>query len=241
MQAAQQHAGQGQQAAPEPLRRRINHFLARTISRFRILLLAILIAAAAFLLGYLIYSEIQKGRLLASTTKAEEVQSIRDQWEAESDAAKKAALEKDLKDKLDAIISAYPRQYGGQRALFIRADLSYANKAWDAALADYQALASRFPASYLAPISLFNAGVCLEEKGDTDGALKAYVKITESYKDSTVTPRAIFSAGRLYEAKSDWENARKSYESLATTFSSSVWTKLAKDRVVQLKIAGKVK
>jgi TolA-binding protein len=241
MQAVQQHAGQGQPTPPEPLRRRISSFLAHTIDRFRILLLVIVIAAAAFLVGYLVYNELQKNRLYDSTAQVENIQSLRDQWETEADTAKKAALEKDLKDKLDKLIAAYPRQYGGQRGLFIRADLNYVNKAWDAALADYQAIASRFPQSYLAPLSLFNAGACFEEKGDVDSALGMYTRIVESYKSSTVTPRAIFNAGRLQEAKSAWEDARKSYESLESAFSSSVWAKLAKNRIVQLKVLGKIK
>jgi TolA-binding protein len=241
MQAVQQHAGQGQTTPPEPLRRRINSFLAHTIDRFRILLLALVIAAAAFLVAYLIYNEIQKNRLYDSTAQVENIQSLYGQWGTESDTAKKAALEKDLTEKLDKLVASYPRQYGGQRALFIRADLNFANKAWDAALADYQAIASRFPQSYLAPIGLFNAGVCFEEKGDTDSALKMYTRIADSYKTSTVSPRAIFNAGRLQEAKSAWDEARTSYESLESLYASSIWTKLAKDRIVGLKVLGRIK
>jgi TolA-binding protein len=241
MQAVQQHAGQGQQQAQEPLRRRISNFLARTINRFRIALLVIVIAAAVFLVGYFVYNEIQKKLLYDSTALVEGTQSIHVKWQAETDAAKKAALEKDLLDQLNRLINRYPRQYGGQRALFLRADLNYGNKAWDAALKDYETLAARFSKSYLAPVSLFNAAVCYEEKGDVDNALKLYTRIAQTYKDSTVAPRAIFDEGRLEETKASWDNAKTAYESLDTLYSQSVWNKLAKNRLIELKVLGKIK
>ena len=241
MQAVQQHAGQGQQAPQEPMRRRINNFLARAVSRFRIALLVILIAAAAFLVGYIVYNEVSKKLLANSTLMAENAQAKYDSWRSEADAQKKAALEKDLFDNLGTLINRYPRQYGGQRGLYIRAEANFANKAWDGALKDYEALAARFPMSYLAPISLFDAAACYEEKGDADTALKLYVKVSSAYKDSTVAPRALFDSGRLYEARSDWTNAQKTYESMDGLYAQSMWTRLAKNRLVELKVLGKIK
>ena len=241
MQPLQQNAGQGQQAQTEPLRRRISNFLAHAVDRFRIALWAILIAAAVFLIGYLIYTEINKKLVYDSSTMAEAAQDLFDKWTAEPDAAKKAALEKDLTEQLNRLVDRYPRQYGGQRGLFLRADLSYSKKAWDAALKDYETLAQRFPKSYLAPISLFDAGVCAEEKGDTDGAQKLYTRVSVSYKDSTVAPRAIFNAGRIDELKGAWTEAQKKYEQMDGLYSQSVWTKLAKNRVIELKVQGKLK
>jgi hypothetical protein len=69
MQPVQQHAGQGQ-AQQEPIRRKISNFLAHTVEQFRIALLVILIAAAAFLIGYLIYTEINKKLIYDSSTIA---------------------------------------------------------------------------------------------------------------------------------------------------------------------------
>ena len=242
MQAVQQHGGQqGHQVPPEPFRRRINNFLARVVSRFRIALLVILIAAAALLVGYVIYNEVSKKLIADSTLLAEHAQTQFDAWQSETDVTKKAALEKDLFDQLGTLINRYPRQYGGQRGLFLRADANYEKKAWDAAFKDYETLAARFPKSYLAPISLFDAAVCHEEKGDTDNALKLYVQASGSYKDSTVAPRALFDSGRLYEAKSDWPNAQKAYQSMDGLYAQSMWTRLAKDRLVDLKVQGKIK
>ena len=182
-------------------------------------------------------------RKLASSATAlsEKAEDLYSQWQGESDATKKAAVEKDLVDQLGKVISRYPRQYGAERGLFIRAELSYEKKTWDAALADYKALAARFPKSYLAPISLFNAAICLEEKGDAENAEKLYVQAYTDYKDSTVAPRAIFNAGGLDEGKGAWADAQKKYEQMDTLYSQSVWTRLAKNRLVELKVLGKTK
>jgi len=244
MQPEQQQGGQApqaRQAPPEPFRRRLGNFLARTVNRFRFVLLGILIAAAAFLVGYFIYNEINKKLIRDSTVLSEGAQDLFDTWQSEQDAAKKAGLEKDLRDQLDRLVARYPRQYGGQRGLFLRADLNFEGKSWDAAIKDSLALAERFPASYLAPISLFNAAVSNEEKGDRDSALALYVKVSASYKDSAVAPRALFNAGRIDEEKGGFEEARKKYEQLDADYPFSSWAKLAKNRVIALKVQGKIK
>jgi tetratricopeptide (TPR) repeat protein len=211
------------------------------VTRFRIVLLVVLIAAAAFLVGYFVYDQINKKLASDSTVIAENAEELYGKWQAESDVTKKASIEKDLLDQVGKVISRYPHQYGAQRGLFVRAELYYNKKTWDPALADYRALAARFPKSYLAPISLFNGAVCLEEKGDAENAEKLYVQAYTNYKDSTVAPRAIFNAGRLDEAKGAWADAQKKYEQMDGLYSQSVWTKLAKNRLVELKVRGKTK
>ena len=241
MQPVQQTPGGRQSVTDIPLRHRINNFLSATVSKFRIILLAILIAAAAFLVGYFIYNEIAKKLATDSTVLAETAQDLYDRWQAESDTAKKGALEKQLLDQLNVLTSRYAGQYGGQRGFFIRADVYYQDKSWDNASKDYEALAARFPDSYLAPISLFNAGVCREEKGDVDGALKLYTKIGQSYQDSPVAPRAMFDQGRLDEQKNAFADAQKVYTQIDSLYPSSTWDKLAKNRLIELKVLGKIK
>ncbi len=172
---------------------------------------------------------------------AESAQDLYDTWQGESDIAKKGALEKQLTDQLGVLTTRYARQYGGERGFFIRANLSYQKKAWDDAAKDYQALAARFPNSYLAPISLFDAGVCLEEKGDSDGALKLYTRVSQAYQDSPVAPRAMFDTARLDEQKESFDDAHKMYDQIDTLFPSSTWDKLAKNRLIELRVLGKIK
>ncbi len=241
MQPVQQAPDRRQGATDQPIRHRIRNFLAATVSRFRIILLAILIAAAVFLVAYFIYTEISRKLTNDSTVLAESAQDLYDTWQGESDIAKKGALEKQLTDQLGVLTTRYARQYGGERGFFIRANLSYQKKAWDDAAKDYQALAARFPNSYLAPISLFDAGVCLEEKGDSDGALKLYTRVSQAYQDSPVAPRAMFDTARLDEQKESFDDAHKMYDQIDTLFPSSTWDKLAKNRLIELRVLGKIK
>lgn len=236
-----QQAPEAHQAPQAPIRHRIRNFLAATVSRFRIVLLVILIAAAAFMVGYIIYNEINKKLSADATMLSEGAQDLSDKWQAETDVAKKGALEKQLLDQIGTLINRYPHQYGSQRGLFIRANLFFDKKDWDGAEKDYQTLADRFPSSYLAPISLFNAGVCLEEKGDAAAAQKLYVRVFEKYQDSAIAPRALFDAARLDEQKGVFDDARKKYEQIDTQYPSSTWDKLAKNRIVGLRVEGKIK
>jgi tetratricopeptide (TPR) repeat protein len=238
MQPAQQtpQEGKGRQE-----KGRLAHVIAHWVHRLRFVLWGVLIAAGVFLVGYLAWSEVGKKRLVDSTLLAEGAQSTFDSWVSEQDEAKKTALETDLGGRLDKLISRYPRQYGAQRGLFLRADLRFRKKDWDGARADYEQLARRFPRSYLAAVSLFNAGVCAEEKGDAEAAQALYLRVADGYKDSGAVPRALFDAGRLDEQKGAWEEAQKKYERLESDYSASSWTKLAKNRIISLKVEGKLK
>jgi TolA-binding protein len=241
MQGIQQQGGPAQHAAQEPMRRRIGNFISQSVQRFRVVLLVILVAAAAFFVGYVVYNEINKKLAADSTVLAEAAQTSFDAWQNESDTTKKTAQEKDLRAQLDTLVKRYPRQYGAQRGLFLRAELNYGVKAWDAARKDYESLAARFPNSYLAPVSLFNAAVSAEEAGDLAGASTLYAKVSGTYKDSTVAPRALFDSGRLAEQRGSWSEAQAAYEQIDSLYSQSMWDKLAKNRIIELKVQGKIK
>jgi tetratricopeptide (TPR) repeat protein len=229
------------QASRPQEKRKLSVAIANVVHKIRYALWAVLIAGAVVLVGYLVWTEVAKKRLVDSTLLAEAATELFDTWNGEQDAAKKAELQKDLEGKLDSLVSRYPRQYGGQRGLFLRADLNFRLAAWQKARADFEELARLFPASYLSAVSLFNAGVCAEEMGEADKAQGLYLRVAEKYADSAAAPRALFDAGRLDEQKAAWEDARKRYEKLESDFAASTWTQLAKNRLIALKVEGKLK
>jgi TolA-binding protein len=222
-------------------KRRPADVVAGILHNLRYVLLGVLILGAVFIIVFFVWTAVNDKAAADSTVAAETVEKQFNTWQGETDAAKKTAAEQELLAALDGLISRYPRQYGGQRGLYWRAEVYFSGKLWDKAAADYSELAARFPQSYLAPISLYNAGVALEQNGDSEGALAKYLTITKNYKDTGVAPRALFDAGRLYEAKNAVEDAQKSYESLESTYPGSEWTKFAKNRVIALKVEGKIK
>jgi tetratricopeptide (TPR) repeat protein len=221
-------------------KRRISEILSHSIHRARYVLWTFLGLAMAFVIGYIIWTEVNKKVAADSVLAVESIEDAYGTWQSETNADKKAALEKDIIERVDALISKYPRQYGAERGLFIRADLSYTNKAWDKAAKDYQDLAERFPKSYLAPIALFNASICLEQLGQADAAQALYMKIVDSYKSSALTARALFDAARIDETKGVYEAAGAKYQQLGADFPSSTWTTLAKNRFTALRAEGKI-
>jgi TolA-binding protein len=231
---------QQQQPEQESVGRRIAAALVRFIDRFRFVFWGILGAALVFLVGYFGWSEVTRRQSAEATRQAEQTEKVYDSWLAETDPAKKETIQKDLLGRLDGLAARPGRLYGSQRALFVRANLRFELGAWDEAAADYRELARRFPKSYLAPIALFNAAACLEEKADRDGAVALYEDIVTRWKGTAAAPRALFALGRLAEDAGTWDEARSRYEQLDAEWPSSSWTQLAKNRLIALKVAGKI-
>jgi len=229
------------QATEHQEKRRPSEILSHYVHTWRYILWGILALAVAFLIAYFVYTEVNRRLATQSTALSEEVQDLFDKWSTEGNADKKAALEKDLLEKADRVLTRYPRQYGGERALFLRASVRFDKKAWDDAAKDYKSLADRFPRSYLTPVALFDAAACLEEKGDREGAEALYMSVVNGHKNSAVVPRALFAAGRIDEDRGAFDDARKKYETLDTDHPQSGWTKLAKNRIIALKVEGKIK
>jgi TolA-binding protein len=215
--------------------------LSHAIHGLRFVLWGILIVAAVLTVGWFVWSEVNKKVADTATKAVESAQEAFEKWSGESDAEKKKTVEKDLAAQLDDILKKYPRQYGGQRALFMRAELYFEQKAWDKASSDYLKLARSFPASYLAGVSLFNAAVCAEEQGDVDGALKAYEFVLAERSGGSFASHSLFSIGRLQEQKNAPEEAKKAYDRLVNEYPDSGWTNYAKNRIMELRVAGKIK
>jgi len=216
-------------------------WLSRVIHKSRFVLWGIVIAAAVLTVGWFAWEEINK-RVADSATKASEaVQEAFEAWQGQSDTEKKKTAETDLTKQLTELIRKYPRQYGGQRALFMRAEISFENKAWEEAGKDYLELVKSFPRSYLAPLCLFNAAVCAEQKGDAEGALKAYERVIAEHADCSFAAHSLFCVARLQEQKNAVDEAQKTYNRLESEYPDSGWTNYAKNRIIELKVAGKIK
>ncbi|MEO0250383.1 MAG: tetratricopeptide repeat protein [candidate division WOR-3 bacterium] len=214
--------------------------LSSFLQRFRIVFLIVLAALLAAVIAYFIWSEWQQRARERSTLWAENAQALYQKWLEEPDTSKKKDLAAELNELLERILSRYPRQYGAQRALFIGAGMAYEQKDWAKAADAYLALAKRFPRSYLAQLGLLYGGVCFEEMDEIPKALSAYAQIISRYKDSLQRPRALFSTGRLLELQQDFAGAKKAYDQLDDEYPLSSWTKAARNRLIDLKIKGRI-
>lgn len=215
---------------------KISQFLLRN----RILLWSLLICITVLITGYFIWFEWNRRTIENSTILAEDAQGLYQEWSIEEDQNKKNEIEEELLEALNLIIRKYPHQYAAERALFIKGSLFFEIENWDDAAKAYLDLANSFAKGYLAPLSLFNAAAAYEELNEPDKALAHYQLITESYSGNYLLPHALFSLGRLYEQKEEYDLALSSYNRLEDGYSASNWTKIARNRIIELTINGKI-
>jgi tetratricopeptide (TPR) repeat protein len=214
--------------------------LASFLGKYRLVLLGILIALLVFVVGYFGYTEWQKRARERSALMAERAQDLYQEWQNEKDENNRKAKEQQLRELLDRITAKYPRQYAAQRALYLKATLAYEKNMWQESAEAYESLVKSFPKSYLAEISLVAAAVCYEQAGDPKAAISAYKRFTERYGTSFLMPHALFSLGRLYELGEDYAAAAKTYNSLEEKYPFSNWTKAGRNRIIALKVQGKI-
>ena len=215
--------------------------LSNLLQRYKMYLIVVLIVIVAGVVTFTIVSEVRKNRISTSTQKIEQLQDNYEQWLTKEDEGEKAELEEAILTDADAIIENYPTLYAAQRAYFVKATFFFEQQEYSKAVTNFIELVSKFPDSYLAPISLVNAAVAFEENGEIQKAIEQYEKLVNSYKETFPgTPEALFSLGRLYEKAEEFTSAFEAYSDIEDTFPSSNWTKLARNRIIKLKVDGKI-
>lgn len=127
----------------------------------------------------------------------------------------------------------------GVRANMLSAEIYYQKKDFENARSAWLAAAQKGKNTYIAPIAFFNAASCSEELGNLDDAVAGYKSASE-VEDFYEAAHALFSLGRVQEAKGDFVAAAASYQALVDKSPEDSWAKLAKNRLVSLKISGKV-
>ncbi len=209
--------------------------LSLTIQKHSFVLLGLLVLIVLVVIGLLIFNSIQLKSLEKATQKIEAIQDDYDKLAKLTDKGEISKSTTNLINNLNSLIDTSSKNYALQRALFIRANLYYKNNEFNKSVDDFKLIAKTFPASYLAAISLVNAGAALEELNNTDGAIEVYMKLIDKYANtSPETANIYFSIGRLYEGKGDLTAAKKEYNTLIDNYPDSNWTNLARSRIIFL-------
>lgn len=214
--------------------------LAAFLHKYRTVLLVLLIALVVFLVGYFGWTEWNKRSRERSARLVERAQELYAQWQGENEEEARVSTEQELTGIIERIISRYPRRYAAQRAFFIEASVAYEKQQWQLAAESYKAVADSFPKSYLSPLSLFNAGVSYEQLDEVDSAVASYQRIVEEHEQSSLVPHALFSLGRLHELNEEFESAFAVYNQLEDEYPLSNWTKAGRNRIIDLKVTGKI-
>lgn len=127
----------------------------------------------------------------------------------------------------------------GVRANMLAADVAYQNKDYAASLDYWKAAAEKGKKSYTAPLAYYNVGVCAEQTGDLAVAAENFKKAAD-VSDFVLKSHAQFSLGRVYEKQNDYAKAVEAYNVLINASPDESWAKMAKTRVLDMKIKGNI-
>ena len=208
------------------------------VERYRLPLLVVAGVVVAALAVWLIWSERERSVEQSSALRAEQLQDLFEDWNGAPEGTRKTNLGNDLLAEAELLLRQFPRRYAAQRALYVRAEYWFAMEQWQDAAGDWQDLAERWPASYLAPLSVFNAAVALEEAGEVDAARAHLERLVGDWQDNVLVPRALFSIGRIAEQRADYEAAREAYAQVTDEHGGSSWATAVRNRLIALETQG---
>ncbi len=180
--------------------------------------------------GILILDYVSRGKKSDSAMLAEDIQ---DQYTTWMQDAPDVRDNSELEDLIAEALEDYPKQFAAQRALFTRGLMALENENWEEASAAFATIADTWKNSYLASVSLYNAGSAREEAGDTEGAVEYWTRLIDEYAEvSPDAPEALFNLGRIAETLGDNDKALQHYGDVNSRFPESRWTDLSKSRIL---------
>jgi len=211
----------------QSLEKRVGKFLSRnwkTTTLFFVIL-------ASILAGVLILDFVLENKKDESEILSEDIQAAYTKWIQDSPEERDAD---ELERLIEKALSEYPRYFAAQRALFTRGLMALEDEKWEEAASAFELVSEKWESSYLAPVSLYNAGAAKEESGAIDEAIRYWTRLVENYTEvSPDVPEALFNLGRLAEIHGgDTEEALKHYYELTIRFPNSRWTDLSKTRIL---------
>lgn len=127
----------------------------------------------------------------------------------------------------------------GASANRLAAEIAFQKKDYEGALAYWTASAEKNKKAYTAPLAYFNMGVCCEELGKVAEAEANYKKAAD-FENFILKAHALFSLGRIYEAQGKFAEAAEAYKTANDKCPDDSWSFLAKSRLIDLKIQGKI-
>lgn len=210
------------------------------LTRHRTVIVVFLIVIAVAVLALFIALEINSNRTERALVMVEDLEISYTEWLQLEEEARPAEYDA-FAAEVEEILNSYPRSYATQRAIFIDGQALLELERWQDASQRFLEVNSRFPDSYLAPISLTLAAVAAENAGDPDEALRIYTLIVETQdSESAEVPRALFAIGRINEEQDNVAEAAEVYNRLVDDHPSSSWTNIARDRIITLTVQGRI-
>jgi len=218
-----------------PFRTKLRVEVGNFLQKYRPILLSLVVFAIVLVGGLAIWTQVDSATKTTFAAQIEKSQNDFSSWQSEIDSSKKADFARSLEKDLLDIQKNAPEGYGLSKAWFIQGNYFASQKKWPEAAKAFHTVFEKDPGSYLAPISLVNSGVSLEENGDGVGALAAYADFEKNFStDSVLAPQVYFTQGRVLESLGKVADAVSAYKKLLAKFPESGWTKLGRDRIIFL-------
>ncbi|MDR2110516.1 MAG: tetratricopeptide repeat protein [Spirochaetaceae bacterium] len=170
------------------------------------------------------------------------VERFNDQFEALRIDLNDPAKAGDVQALLDELIPFAEKTsaYAGARAYMILATVYADQKKWAEAEKAWTMAARKAPkASYLVPVSLYQAAVAAEDQGNITQAISLYTESLSYAEQFPAAPRAQFAIGRLLEGQNNHAEAVEAYRTLIDKWpAEAFWTNLANNRIITLTVSG---
>ena len=210
------------------------------VERYWVVCVSVAGVLLAAVVIWLVWAERERSLSESSALRAEQLQTLYERWLADPDDPNRTTQGDQLLDEAEQVLSRFPRRYAAQRALYVRGQYWFELERWEEAAADWIQLADRWPDSYLAPFSVFNAAVAAEEESELSRARARLQRLVTEWSDNMLVPRALFSIGRLEEALADYDAAKAAYDRLTDEHPGSGWATAARNRLIALEVQGRL-
>lgn len=199
-------------------------------------LVAILVCAVVILACYAITVSVKSGSNAKNLQKIDEISyALTNGSAALSDDELAVRCTKALED-----LAAFTKKGGisGVRANLLAAEVSYQAGNKEDAIAYWKAAANAGKKYYTAPIAYFNLASAYEDLNNFEEAAVNY-KLAADNKDFVMRAHALFNYARVLEGLGKTSEAVEAYTKLNDELPDDAFAKLAKTRLIQLKIDGK--
>ena len=228
------------QAQQESPKNRVMEAVTAFLTKYRKPILFVIVGIAVVVVALVIVLSVQNARNEAALEAVETLQTEFDEWSSLPEDEREAGLG-ELSEQAAEIVDAYPRTYAAARARIVEAQALFELERWEEAAGRFSEVARIKPDTYLAPVSLMDAAVALENAGQTDRALELHRRIVDEYDDASAeTPRALFAIGRIHESQDRIAEAAEAYRQLIDDYPASSWTNLARNRIITLTVEGRI-
>lgn len=209
------------------------NFLEKNKKGLTVCLCAVIIA----LVAYIAFTAV------ASSSKAKNLQKIDEISYALTNGSSSLSDDElnERRNKAIEDLDLYLKKGGivGVRANLLAAEIAYQKDEKMEAANYWNAAANADKKAYTAPLAWLNMGAAYEDLNQFDDAAASYKKAWEA-KDFILRAHAGFSYGRVLEGQEKYEDAKAAYEALNDQLPDDSFAKLAKTRLIQLKIDGKI-